>query len=282
MLAPSGEGWIYFKQYFVFFVAALIGLIVVLTLAGCQRKAPAARQTPDAPASVLPAVGSADVIEADRGGAIMLDLRARSAIPPGALAADTQVTFGSGRTAPIVPAPCALLGRGYDFAVDDGELTGVRSLTLPLPADVTSPPYDVAPYRWNGKTWERLNGRMAAGGIQFGANRPGVYALLGQSARRTLWWLWSSPKQRPANRPRSSIATGQYRYSALPMQQDGYVQARLTLKQDTSGGAGRVLGDETLDRTVDEAQLLFNRIPRSRRARLTSHTPFNWRRARWS
>ena len=45
------------------------------------------------------------------------------------------------------------------------------------------------------------------------------------------------------------------------MQQDGYVQARLTLKQDTSGGAGRVIGDETLDRTVDEAQLLFQPDP---------------------
>ena len=54
---------------------------------------------------------------------------------------------------------------------------------------------------------------------------------------------------------------GQYRYSALPSLQDGYIQARLTLKQDTSGGAGRVTGDETLDKTVDEAHLLFKPDP---------------------
>jgi hypothetical protein len=56
-------------------------------------------------------------------------------------------------------------------------------------------------------------------------------------------------------------ATGQYRYTALPTLRDGYVQARLALKQDTSGGAGRVTGDETLDKTVDEAKLLFKPDP---------------------
>ena len=240
---------------------ALVGLIVVLTLAGCQRKAPAATETPDAPASVLPAVGSSDVIKADQGGAIMLDDGARLAVPPGALAADTQVTFGSGRAAPIVPVPRTLLGRGYDFALDGGELTGVALLTLPLPADVTSPPYEVAPYRWNGKTWERLNGRMAGGGIQFGANRPGVYALLGQWSLADAVVALARPEVTPGQQTTPLVATGQYRYAALPAQQDGYVQARLTLKQDTSGGAGRVTGDETLDKTVDEAQLLFKPDP---------------------
>ena len=240
---------------------ALVGLIVVLTLAGCQRKAPAATETPDAPASVLPAVGSSDVIKADQGGAIMLDDGARLAVPPGALAADTQVTFGSGRAAPIVPVPRTLLGRGYDFALDGGELTGVALLTLPLPADVTSPPYEVAPYRWNGKTWERLNGRTAGGGIQFGANRPGVYALLGQWSLADAVVALARPEVTPGQQTTPLVATGQYRYAALPAQQDGYVQARLTLKQDTSGGAGRVTGDETLDKTVDEAQLLFKPDP---------------------
>jgi hypothetical protein len=240
---------------------ALVGLIVVLTLAGCQRQAPAATATPDAPASVLPAVGSSDVIKADQGGAIMLDDSARLAIPPGALAADTQVTFEPGRTAPIVPIPRALLGRSYDFALDGGELTGVALLTLPLPADVTSPPYDVAPYRWNGTTWERLNGRMAGGGIQFGANRPGLYALLGQWSLADAAVALARSEVTPGQQTTPLVATGQYRYAAVPAQQDGYVQARLTLKQDTSGGAGRVTGDETLDKTVDEAQLLFKPDP---------------------
>ena len=55
---------------------ALVGLIVVLTLAGCRSKAPAAKKTPahrQPFAAVLPAVGSSDVIEADQGGAITLD-----------------------------------------------------------------------------------------------------------------------------------------------------------------------------------------------------------------
>jgi len=241
--------------------AALVGLIVVVTLAGCQGQAPVVPKTPGAPAAALPAVESSDVIKADQGGAITLNDGARLAIPPGALAADTKVTFGPGRIAPIVPVPRALLGRGYDFALDGGELTGVALLTLPLPADVTSPPYDVAPYLWNGKTWERLNGRMAAGGIQFGANRPGVYALLGQWSLADAVVDLARPEATPGQQTAPLVTTGQYRYAALPMQQDGYVQARLTLKQDTSGGAGRVIGDETLDRTVDEAQLLFKPDP---------------------
>ena len=69
------------------------------------------------------------------------------------------------------------------------------------------------------------------------------------------------PETTPGQQNVPLSASGQYRYTALPALQDGYVQARLTLKQDTSGGAGRVTGDETLDRTVDEAQLLFQPDP---------------------
>ena len=36
---------------------------------------------------------------------------------------------------------------------------------------------------------------------------------------------------------------------------------RLTLKQDTSGGAGRITGDDSLDRTIDEAELRFKPDP---------------------
>ena len=90
------------------------------------------------------------------------------------------MTFEPGKAEPIVPIPRSLLGRAYDFSLDGGELTGVALLKLPLPADVAPPQYEVAPYRWNGKTWERINGRITADGVQFGANRPGAYALLGQ------------------------------------------------------------------------------------------------------
>lgn len=238
----------------------LAGLIVALTLVGCQSKAPAAPTTPDAPAAALPTVDSSDVITANQGGTIMLDDGAGLTIPPGALATDTKVTFGPG-SSPIVPVPNALLGRGYDFALDGGELTGVALLTLPLPADVTSPPYDVAPYRWNGKAWERLKGRASADGIQFGANRPGIYALLGRWSLADAAVALARSGTTPGQQSVPLSATGQYRYTALPTLQDGYVQARLTLKQDTSGGAGRVTGDESLDKTVDEAQLLFKPDP---------------------
>ena len=153
------------------------------------------------------------------------------------------------------------MGRGYDFALDGGELTGVALLTLPLPAEVASPPYDVAPYRWNGKTWERLNGRATPEGIQVGANRPGVYALLGQWSLADMVVALARSETSPGQQSVPLSATAQYRYTALPTLQDGYVPARLTLKQDTSGGAGRVTGDETLDKTVDEAQVLLQPDP---------------------
>jgi len=245
--------------------AALVFLIILLALAGCRGKGPAATETPGAPASgpaaALPAAASSDVIAADKGGAIMLDDGARLTLPPGALSAEAKVTFSPGNTTPIVPIPSTLLGRAYDFSLEGGELTGVALLTLPLPADVALPPYEVAPYRWNGKSWERINGRTATEGIQFGANRPGTYALLGKWSLADAVVALVRPETPPGQQTAPLAVTGQYRYSALPMLQDGYVQARLSLKQDTSGGAGRVTGDETLDKTVDEAQLLFKPDP---------------------
>ena len=196
-----------------------------------------------------------------KAASISLDDGARLTVPPGALSTDARVTFTAGNTAPIVPVPRTLLGRGYDFSLDGGELTGVGLLTLPLSADVTSPPYDVAPYRWSGKAWERLNGRTSADGIQFGADRPGIYALLGHWSLADAVVALARPEMTPGQQSAPLSASGQYRYAALPTLQDGYVKARLTLKQDTSGGAGRVTGDDTLDRTVDEAQLLFQPDP---------------------
>ncbi len=142
--------------------AALVGLIILLTLAGCRGKEPAATETPGASApgqAALPVAASSDVIAANKGGAMMLEDGGRLTLPPGALSADSKVTFNPSSTVPIVPIPRTLLGRPYDFSLEGGELTGVALLTLPLPADVVSPPYEVAPYRWNGKTWERINGR---------------------------------------------------------------------------------------------------------------------------
>jgi len=244
---------------------AFVGLIVVLALAGCRGSAPNAAKTPGAPAAgtgaALPGVESSGVIKADQGGAITLADGARLAVPQGALSTDARVTFTPGNAAPIVPTPRTLLGRGYEFALDGGELTGVALLTLPLPVEVASPPYDVAPYRWNGKNWERLNGRATPEGIQVGANRPGVYALQGQWSLADAVVALARSETTPGQQSVPLSATAQYRYTALPALQDGYVPARLTLKQDTSGGAGRVTGDETLDKTVDEAKVLLRPDP---------------------
>jgi hypothetical protein len=241
---------------------AFVGLIVLLALVGCQGEDPAATETP-APGSAapLPTAASSDVIAPNTGGVIMLEDGARLSLPPGALSAEARVAFSPGNTAPIVPIPRTLLGRAYDFALDGGELTGVALLTLPLPVDVVPPTYEVAPYRWNGKTWERINGRTTTGGIQFGASRPGVYALLGQWSLADAVVALARPESVPGQQTTPLAVAGQYHYSALPPLQDGLVQARLSLKQDTSGGAGRVTGDETLDKTVDEAQLLFKPDP---------------------
>jgi hypothetical protein len=55
--------------------------------------------------------------------------------------------------------------------------------------------------------------------------------------------------------------TGQYRFSALPALQRGYTPVRLTLKRDTSGGAGQVTGDVSLDETVAETTVWFQPEP---------------------
>ena len=243
----------------------MIALVFVLTLAGCRGKETTLPSTPGVPSvgavTNLPAMASEDVIAPETGGLITLDDSAQLALPPGSLSAESKATFGASKTVPVVPIPRSLLGQAYDFALDGGELTGVALLSLPLPVEVAPPQYDVAPYRWNGKTWERINGRAAANGIQFGASRPGTYALLGQWSLADGLLALARPETAPGQQSVPLEVTGQYRYAALPALQDGYVKARLTLKQDTSGGAGRVTGDATLDKTVDEAQLLFQPDP---------------------
>ena len=55
----------------------------------------------------------------------------------------------------------------------------------------------------------------------------------------------------------ASTATPQSRWL-----QDEYVRAHLVLKEDTSGGAGRISGDDALDKTINiTAELLFKPDP---------------------
>ena len=210
---------------------------------------------------VLPTVEAAVLIEPDKGGTVALSNGAQVTMPPQALSAKTTVTLKTNMAAPAVPIPRGVIGSAYELRLDEGELTGVALLRLPLLPEVTPGQYDVAPYRWNGKAWERINGRSVDGGIQFGVNQPGTYALQGQ------WNL--ADASLALIRPEASVGqptvplavAGQYRYSAKPLLQDEYVRARLVLKEDTSGGAGRISGDDALDKTVDTAELLFKPDP---------------------
>lgn len=242
----------------------LVG-VVIAALAGCRGRAPAPAPVGTVPAditpAVLPAVESAALIEPDRGGVVALSDGAQATIPPQALSAAQTVTLKAVGAPPSAPIPRSLIGRAYELALDGDGLTGVALLKLPLPPEVTAGPYELTPYRWTGKTWERITGRITSEGVQFGTNLPGVYALQGQWNLADASLMLEQTKTPPGQQTVPLTVTGQYRYSALPARQDEYVQARLTLKQDTSGGAGRVSGDHTLDKTIDEAQLLFKPDP---------------------
>jgi hypothetical protein len=235
--------------------------VLLVALTGCRGRgstpSPVGTAPTDITPAALPAVESAALIEPDRGGVVALNDGAQVTFPPQALSAAQTVTLKAVGEPPSVPIPRSLIGRAYELALDGGELTGVALLKLPLPPEVTAGPYDVTPYRWNGKTWERITGRIISDGVQFGTNLPGMYALQGQWNLADATLALDQSETSPGQQTVPLAVTGQYRYSALPVTQDEYVQAHLTLKQDTSGGAGRVSGDHSLDKTIDEAQLLF-------------------------
>jgi len=235
--------------------------VLLLTLAGCRGKSPAV--TPTAPVvnaetpEALPAVESAVMIDPQQGGVVALSDGAQANLPPQSISAKATASLKSIGTVPVVPIPRDLVGRAYELKLDGAELTGVALLRLPLPPDVTPGQYDVAPYRWNGKAWERINGRNIGNAIQFGANLPGIYALQAQWNLADASLALARPESSPGQQTVSLAVAGQYRYSVIPTLQGDYVHARLILKQDTSGGAGRVTGNDTLDKTVDEAELFF-------------------------
>lgn len=243
----------------------LIGLTLLMLLAGCRGKVPAPTATPEAPAAETAlAAGdsqSAADIEAAAGGSVALRDGAAVTIPPQALSDKTTVTLQAADAPPAAPIPRSQMGRAYDIRLAGGELTGVAIVKLPLPRDISVDQYSLAPYRWTGQRWERVNGRALGGSIQFGISGPGLFTLQGQWNLAEAALALVKPET-PAGQPKIPLAVaGQYRYTALPMLEGGVVQARLQLKQDTSGGAGRVSGNDGLDQTVAEATLLFKPDP---------------------
>jgi hypothetical protein len=243
--------------------AALLALALAL-LSGCNRATPTPTPVAVAPPfsrEELPADSAVATIEADKGGGIALLDTAQASVPPGALAADAEVTFRTATDTPGVPIPSSIIGQAYELLVEGAELTGVALLKLPLPPGVTPDQYKIAPYRWNGRLWERLATRNAGGSVEFGVAEPGVVALLGEWRLADAALALIKPDTLPGQQSIPLTVVGQYRYAAVPALQDGLVPAQLVLKQDTSGGAGLVAGDPNVDTTVGETTLYFQPDP---------------------
>ncbi len=217
--------------------------------------------TPEQTRAVLPAAEAIKLVEPETGGVVALADGAEVSLPPQSLASKAAVTLRVKASAPVAPVPYSLVGQAYELALEGGALTGVALLRFPLPAQLATDQYDIAPYRWTGSNWVRINGRRAGTAIQFGANTPGLYALLGQWNLADATLALIRPATEPDQATVSLIAAGVYRYSVLPTLQGEYIVARILLKQDTSGGAGRITGDDTLDKTIDEIPLWFKPAP---------------------
>lgn len=239
----------------------------LMMLSGCRG---AARTATPTPVSVVVPPFGAEQLEPDeavvqvdkgKGGTISLRDGAEATVPAGSLAADATVTFRTAASPPAVPVPSSMIGQAYELQIDGSELTGVASVRLPLPPGVTSDQYEVAPYQWNGRLWERVTTRGGTGDVEFGVAQPGTYALLGRWRLADASLALVKPETPPAQQSIPLTVVGQYRYSAIPALSDGLVPARLTLKQDSSGGAGLVAGDPSLDKTVDEMTLYFKPDP---------------------
>ncbi|MCX6031945.1 MAG: hypothetical protein NT169_21935 [Chloroflexi bacterium] len=241
---------------------SLLAMAVLSALVACNGKPTATPagdvyQTPVA----LPERSANETIRPDEGGTVALNDGAEVVFARQAVSAATAATLRVLDKPPAVPMPRSLIGRAYQLSLEGGDLAGVALVTLPLPQSVSLDAYDLAPYRWNGQTWERLTPRIAGAKVQFGAGEAAIFALQGQWRLADAALALAIPSVEPGRPSVPVAAVGQYRYSALPALQGEYVAAHLTLKRDSSGGAGQVSGDETRDETVAKAGLLFKPDP---------------------
>jgi hypothetical protein len=239
----------------------------LILLAGCKGNTPASVQ-PSAQAATkaatsYPASGGSEVLQPENGGAIVLSEGAVVEVPPSALSQATLVSLREANSHPNVPIPRTSLGPAYELKLDGAELTGLALLKLPLPQGITPEEYDIGVYRWNGRTWERVSGRFVDGKVEVATKEPGLFALQGtwRLAAAALGLSLPPGGLQPGMTSIPFTVTGQYRFSALPTLQRGYTPVRLTLKRDTSGGAGQVTGDVTLDETVAETTVWFQPEP---------------------
>jgi hypothetical protein len=247
-------------------LAVLAGAVLIL-VAGCSRSTSSSVQ-PSALAAtgtqtVYPASGGSMVMQPEQGGVLSLSGGAEVSIPAGALSQPTLVSLREAGSTASVPLPRTTLGPVYDLSLDGADLSGVMQLKLPLPQGVNPQEYEVAAYRWNGRTWERAGGRLVGDKVALTTKEAGKFGLQGT------WRLASANLQLalpPGGLQAGMVSipftvTGQYRFSALPALQRGYTPVKLVLKRDSSGGAGQITGDIGLDQTVAETSLWFQPDP---------------------
>ncbi len=243
----------------------LLACAVLIWVTGCSRSTPTSTPAP----AVVPPFSREEMppdeavaeVDKDKGGTIGLQDGTQATLPPGSLAQNATVTLRTAQEVPAVPVPMSMIGAAYELLIDGSELTGVALLRLPLAPGVTPDQYEFAPYRWTGRTWERVTARDVTGGIQFGVNDPGIFAILGRWRLADASIALIKPETLPGQQSVPLTVVGQYRFSAIPALQNELVPARLVLKQDTSGGAGQVAGDPDQDTTVDEETLWFKPDP---------------------
>ncbi|HEX9117723.1 MAG TPA: hypothetical protein VGA61_16755 [Anaerolineae bacterium] len=237
--------------------------LVVLALGACSQPRPSGRPTvtPLLTGQAFPDKSAAALIKPDEGGTVSLREGAALELPRQALSAQAMVTLRALDENPPAPVPRSLIGRAYDVGLDGGDLIGVGTLTLPLPPGIASDQFDLAPYRWTGRAWERVEGKIAGDTVHLGIDQAGTFALLGAWRMADAGLTLTLPAA-PSGQPAFPLEVrGQYQYRALPLLQHDYVEAKLSLKRDSSGGAGQVNGNDALDATVTDAVIWFKPDP---------------------
>jgi len=245
--------------------ALLLACALLISVAGCSRSTPAPTPAP----AIVPPFSRDEIapdetaaeVDREKGAALVLQDGAQVILPPEALVQNATATLRTAHQTPAAPIPLSIIGNAYEVLIDGSELTGVALVRLPLLPGVTPDQYELAPYRWTGRTWERVATRDMSGGVQFGVNAPGTFAVLGRWRLADASIALIKPETLPGQQSVPLTVAGQYRFSAIPALQNDLVPARLTVKQDTSGGAGQVAGDPGQDATVDEATLWFKPDP---------------------
>ncbi len=266
-----------------FLALALLGSVVLVLLAACSvlRRQPPATPVapPSAEAEQPPSARGSALLQPEEGGTVALPGGAEVTVPPGALSAPTLATVRTVSPPPggNAPVPRSLLGPVYELTLEGGSLTGLARIRLPLPPQVTPEEYEIAAYRWNERAWERVTGRLQDGSVQIASANQGLFSLQGRWKRADADLTLTLPAENLAAATLTVpfTVTGQYRFSALPPLQRGFIPARLLLKRDTSGGAGQVTGDVSLDATVTDTPIWFQPDPSQSRGLIQFTHVFN-------